>query len=134
MWGNFKSWINLLLPVAYLSGLFYARVYRRRLQQHKEHLETILSAHGLRFVSAEWPGLLQTGPFPKFQVLRVSTNVGGVSGEPRSFWIVTFQDSGGVNHRIWANVQYEAFHLRWVRWRAFNGEDLPEAAKALLEG
>jgi hypothetical protein len=110
-------------------------VWRRHRKDYKEHLEPILESHGLRFVSARWPGFFKVGPFPKFEteVGRPQSRVGGVSGEFSEYRIVTFRDSDGRSHAVWACIEFEMFRLRKVRWRADSTEDLPDTAKGMLE-
>ena len=105
----------------------------RRQASFRKHLEPYLNAHGLRFVAEKWPGYFKTEPFPKFQIRKVSTEVNGVVGEFSEFRIVTFQDSEGRMGEVWAKIEFAGFYLRKIRWRAADTQNLPEAARAILE-
>ncbi len=123
-----------ILVVVVLSVQFLI-TWRRHHRDYREHLEPILSSHGLQFVSARWPWFFKVGPFPKFEVEvgRPQSRVGGIRGEYNEYRIVTFQDSEGKAHEVWANLEFEMFRLRRLRWRTDSRYDLTEAARGLLE-
>ena len=109
--------------------------HRRHMRDHRKDLEPILKTHGLTFVSASWPGRFKVGPFPKFdiEVGRPQSRVGGIRSEFDEYRIVTVQDSRGNLHELWANLEFELFRLRRIRWRAENAGNFPSQAKELLE-
>ena len=99
-----------------------------------EYLAPILLECGVTFISAVYPGLFKTGPFPKFQVRGVpASSVNGVRGESCEYRIVTFSDSNGDIYRLWAAVEFEVFTFRRVRWRAEQKASLPQGVLPLLE-
>jgi len=109
--------------------------HRRHMRDHRKDLEPILKTHGLTFVSASWPGRFKVGPFPKFEIEvgRPQSRVGGIRGEFDEYRIVTVQDSRGNLHELWANLEFELFRLRRIRWRAENAKSLPSQAREMLE-
>ena len=109
--------------------------HRRHERGHRKDLEPILKAHGLTFVSSKSPGRLKVGPFPKFEIEvgRPQSRVGGIRGEFDEYRIVTVQDSRGNLHELWANLEFELFRLRRIRWRAENAKNLPSQAREMLE-
>ena len=109
--------------------------HRRHMRDHRKDLEPILKTHGLTFVSASWPGRFKVGPFPKFEIEvgRPQSRVGGIRGEFDEYRIVTVQDSRGNLHELWANLEFELFRLRRIRWRAENAKNLPSQAREMLE-
>ena len=109
--------------------------HRRHMRDHRKDLEPILKTHGLTFVSASWPGRFKVGPFPKFEIEvgRPQSRVGGIRGEFDEYRIVTVQDSEGNLHELWANLEFELFRLRRIRWRAENAKSLPSQAREMLE-
>ncbi len=123
-----------LLVVAGLAVQFVI-TRRRHGRDHRKELEPILNAHGLTFVSANWPGTFKVGPFPKVEVEvdRPQSRVGGISGEHDEYRIVNVRDSHGNSHELWAKLEFELFRLRRIRWRAEDGQNLPSQARALLE-
>ena len=46
---------------------------------------------------------------------------------------VTFKDAAGQVHQIWACVEFVAFQVGSVRWRAENTGSLPPAVLAISE-
>ncbi len=106
--------IGIGVLVALGLTVWFLIVWRRNHRDYREYLEPILASHGVRFVSAEWPGFFNVGPFPKFEVEvgRPQSRVLGFSGEYDVYKIVTFRDSEGRTHEIWANLEFEMFHLR----------------------
>jgi hypothetical protein len=125
--------IGALLVVGLVVRFLIRR--RRHRRDYREHLEPILAERGLKFVSATYPGMFKIGPFPKFEIEvgRPYSHVCGSRGEYCEYRIVTFSDSEGKTHQVWAQVEFEMFRFRRVRWRAENKEHLPASAKALLE-
>ena len=109
--------------------------HRRHRRDRRKDLEPILKTHGLTFVSASWPGRFKVGPFPKFEIEvgRPQSRVGGIRGEFDEYRIVTVQDSRGNLHELWANLEFELFRLRRIRWRAENAKSLPSQAREMLE-
>ena len=109
--------------------------HRRHIRDHRKDLEPILKTHGLTFVSASWPGRLNVGPFPKFQIEvgRPHSRVGGIRGEYDEYRIVTVQDSQGNLHELWAKLEFELFRLHRIRWRAENAGNLSSQAREILE-
>ena len=109
--------------------------HRRHMRDHRKDLEPILKTHGLTFVSASWPGRFKVGPFPKFEIEvgRPQSRVGGIRGEFDEYRIVTVQDSRGNLHELWANLEFELFRLRLIRWRAENAKSLPSQARRILD-
>jgi len=109
--------------------------WRRHHRDFTKELEPVLRSVGLRFVSATWPGWFKVGPFPKLEVElgRPQSRVGGIHGEYAEYRIVTFRDSEGQTHEIWAKIEFEMFRLRRIRWDATRKRKLPEAAKELIE-
>ena len=108
---------------------------RRHRRDHRKELEPILKTHGFAFVSARWPGRFKVGPFPKFEIEvgRPQSRIGGIRGEYDEYRIVTFQDSKGNNHELWAKLEFELFRLRRIRWCAENAGSLPSEAREMLE-
>lgn len=107
---------------------------RRNKQDLTEYLEPPLRECGVTFISAVYPGLFKVGPFPKFEVeVTPQTNVGGIRGEYLEYRIVTFKDSGGQVYQVWACVEFVAFQLSRIRWRAESTESLPPRVAAILE-
>ena len=131
------STIYVGIGIFALLGLVvqFTVIWHRHHRDCREHLEPILAARGLQFVSARWPGFFKLGPFPKFEVEvgHPQSKLGGIRGEYDEYRIVTFQDSEGKAYQVWACVEFGLFRLRRVRWRADPAEDLPEAAQTLLE-
>ena len=86
-------------------------------------------------MSASWPGRFKVGPFPKFEIEvgHPQSRVGGIRGEFDEYRIVTVQDSQGNLHELWANLEFELFHLQRIRWRAENDKNLPAQARKMLE-
>jgi hypothetical protein len=128
------GWVLAIVgPISVAVALLVA--LRRHRREYREFLEPALAEHGLRFVSSEYPEMFKTGPFPKFEILPLRTwvNVLGISGQYFVYRIVTFQNPAGRPHQVWANLQFEVFRLRRIRWRAENEDELPEAARALLK-
>lgn len=127
----------LIIGIFIVIGLtlYFLIIWRRHQKDFREYIEPVLESCGLKFVSAKWPGFFKVGPFPKFEVEigRPQSRVGGIRGEFNEYRIVTFLDSDGRSHEIWANIEFEMFRLRFIKWRAVNEHSLPEAAKALLE-
>ena len=109
--------------------------HRRHRRDHRKELEPILKAHGFAFVSARWPGRFNVGPFPKFEIEvgRPQSRIGGIRGEYDEYRIVTFQDSKGKNHELWAKLEFELFHLRRISWRVGEGQNLPLQYREMLE-
>ena len=109
--------------------------HHRHRRDHRQALEPVLKTHGLTFVSASWPGRFKVGPFPKFEIEvgRPQSRVGGIRGEFDEYRIVTVQDSRGNLHELWANLEFELFRLRRIRWRAENAKSLPSQAREILE-
>jgi hypothetical protein len=108
---------------------------RRRKRDLREYLEPPLQNCGVTYISAVYPGLFKTGPFPKFEVEvgRPQTSVNGTRGEFNEYRVVSFQDSNGRVHQLWALVEFEMFQAKRVRWRAEQKESLPPGVLALLE-
>ena len=125
--------IGLLVAGGLAVQLFIT--HRRHMRDHRKDLEPILKTHGLTFVSASWPGRFKVGPFPKFEIEvgRPQSRVGGIRGEFDEYRIVTVQDSQGNLHELWANLEFELFRLRRIRWRAENAKSLPSQAREMLE-
>ena len=109
-------------------------LWHRHHRDYREHLEPILASHALQFVYARWPGFFKVGPFSKFEfeVGRPQSRVAGIRGEYSEYRIVTFLDSEGRTHEVWAQLAFEMFRFCEVKWRAESKSDLPEGAKALL--
>ena len=109
--------------------------HRRHRRDHRKDFEPILKTHGLTFVSARWPGRFNVGPFPKFEIEvgHPQSRIGGIRGEFDEYRIITVQDSQGKLHELWANLEFELFSIRRIRWRAENAGNLPSQAKELLE-
>ncbi len=125
--------IGLLVAGGLAVQLFIT--HRRHMRDHRKDLEPILKTHGLTFVSASWPGRFKVGPFPKFEIEvgRPQSRVGGIRGEFDEYRIVTVQDSRGNLHELWANLEFELFRLRRIRWRAENAKSLHSQAREMLE-
>ena len=128
-------YIGIRVLVAGGFGVQLLITHRRHGRDHRKDFEPILKTHELTFVSSRWPGRLKVGPFPKFeiQVGRPQSRVGGIRGEFAEYRIVTVRDSRGNLHELWANLEFEIFRLRRIRWRAENAKSLPSQAKELLE-
>ena len=127
--------IGFIVLVATGIFIYVVIIWRRHQNDYKEHLAPILNAHRFKFVTAKWPGIFKVGPFPTFEVEkgRVQSRIFGFRGEFSEYRIVKFQDPKGQAHEIWANIEFELFRFRRVRWRAYNTQVLPENAKAMLE-
>jgi len=125
--------VGLLVAVGIAVQLVINR--RRHGRDHREQLEPILAEHGLTFISARWPGFFKVGPFPKIEVEvgRPQTRVMGVRGEYDDYRIVMCTDAAGNTHELWAKLEFEAFNLCRIRWRAGNAESLPPESRGLLE-
>jgi hypothetical protein len=125
--------IGLLVAGGLAVQLFIT--HRRHMRDHRKDLEPILKTHGLTLVSARWPGRFKVGPFPIFEIEvgRPQSRVGGIRGEFDEYRIVTVQDSRGNLHELWANLEFELFRLRRIRWRAENARSLPSQAREMLE-
>jgi hypothetical protein len=132
MMDTFDWVVAILVPLSAAVALLTA--LRRHRKDYREFLEPALAAQGLAFVSSKYPGIFKVGPFPKFEIqpLRIRVNILGVSGQHSEYRIVTFHDPAGRPHEIWANLDFEGFRLRRIRWRAEDKEALPESARALL--
>ena len=128
-------YIGIGILVVIGLAFYFLITWRRHQKDFREHLEPILKSYGLRFVAARWTGFFKVGPFPKLEIEvgRPQSRVGGIRGEFSEYRIVTFQDSEGRTHEVWANLEFEMFRLRSIRWRAASVHDLPEAAKTMLE-
>lgn len=128
-------YIGIGVLVAGGFGVQLLITHRRHGRDHRKDLEPILIAHGLTFVSASWPGRFKVGPFPKFEIEvgRPQSRVGGIRGEYDEYRIVTVQDSRGNLHELWANLEFELFRLRRIRWRAEDAKNLPSQAREMLE-
>ena len=128
-------YIGIGVLVAIGLGVQLFITHRRHMRDHRKDLEPILKTHGLTFVSASWPGRFKVGPFPKFEIEvgRPQSRVGGIRGEFDEYRIVTVQDSRGNLHELWANLEFELFRLRRIRWRAENAKSLPSQAREMLE-
>ena len=113
----------------------FRRLRQRHGRAYREHLAPILERHGVCFVSSEFPGWFKTGPFPKFEVEvgRPQTRVAGLRGEFDEYRLVTVSDSGGNECTLWALLEFEAFRLRRVRWRAEPEAQATDSVRALLE-
>lgn len=127
--------IGFIVLVATGIFIYVFIIWRRHQKDYREHLEPILNAHGFKFVTAKWPGFFKVGPFLSFEVEkgRVQSRIFGFRGEFSEYRIVKFQDPKGQLYEIWANIEFELFRFRRVRWRAYNTQDLPENTKAMLE-
>ena len=128
-------YIGIGVLVAGGFGVQLLITHRRHGRDHRKDLEPILIAHGLTFESAGWPGRFKVGPFPKFEIEvgRPQSRVGGIRGEYDEYRIVTVQDSRGNLHELWANLEFELFRLRRIRWRAEDAKNLPSQAREMLE-
>ena len=128
-------YIGIGVLVASGLGVQLLITHRRHMRDHRKDLEPILKTHGLTFVSASWPGMFKVGPFRKFEIEvgRPQSRVGGIRGEFDEYRIVTVQDSRGNLHELWANLEFELFRLRRIRWRAENAKSLPSQAREMLE-
>lgn len=126
---------SIVILVAAGISFYFLIIFRRHQKDYREHLQPILKTHGLRFVAARWPGFFKLGPFPKLEVEkgRSQSRIFGIRGEFDELRIVTFKDSGGQSYEAWANVEFELFRLRRIRWRLNNTQDLPENVKAMIE-
>lgn len=125
---------GLLIVVSLLFSWFV--FHRRRHRDPRPYLEPILSRHDLRYVSSRAPGgLLDTGPFPKVEVTvgRPQTEVGGIRGEYAQYRIVSIEDADGVGCEVWAQLEFERFRVRRVRWRAASDGSVPASVRPLLE-
>jgi hypothetical protein len=99
-----------------------------------EYLAPVLRECGVNFISAVYPGLFKTGPFPKFEVrIGPASTVNGVRGECSEYRIVTFSGSKQEVYRLWAVVEFEVFTFKRVRWRAEQKTSLPQSVLPLLE-
>lgn len=107
---------------------------RRKRKDCRKWLEPVLAEHGLKYVSAEYPGLFKTGPFPKFEIriAHISVRIFGISGQYSLYRRVVFQDENGKLYELWACLEFEAFRLRRIRWRDEGTGRLPKSASALL--
>ena len=125
-----------------LGGVVLSVVLSRR--RHRKdlrvYLEPDIKKAGMEFVSAVAPnGLLNCGPFPNFEFgswkATGNFSAAGVqtSGDYDEYRIVSFRDSQGQIHRLWAMVEFESYHLSRVRWRAERIEGLPSSVLAILE-
>lgn len=111
-------------------------ISRRRHQRDlRQYLEPELRRCGVDFISAVYPGMFKIGPFPKieFEVGRPQSTIGGIRGEYDEYRIVSFKDSTGATHRLWALVEFEMFRFRRVRWRAEQKDGLPPSVLPILE-
>ena len=129
--------IPILIGVLVAAGAAFQLLLLRRRhgRSYREHLAPILEGHGLSLVSSEFPGWFQTGPFPRFEVEvgRPQTRVAGVRGEFDEYRRVTAVDPGGNEFTLWALLEFEAFRLRRVRWRAEPEARPPDSMGTLLE-
>ena len=132
---NIVLYIGIGLLVAGGLAVQLVITHRRHMRDHRKDLEPILQTHGLTFVSASWPGRFKVGPFPKFEIEvgRPQSRVGGIRGEFNEYRIITVQDARGKIHELWANLEFELFRLRRIRWRAENAKRLPSKAREMLE-
>ena len=126
---------GIVILVVIGLAVHFLITWRRHQKEYREHLEPLLKSHGLQFLAAKWPGYFKVGPFPKFEteVGRPQSRAFGIRGEFDEYRIVTFKDSEGRAHDVWAMLEFETFRFRRVRWRAVSTENLPEPAKAMLE-
>jgi hypothetical protein len=108
---------------------------RRHKRDLSEYLEPPLQKCGVTFISAVYPGLFKVGPFPKFEVEvgGPQTSINGTRGEHDEYRIVSFKDSEGQTHQIWALVEFEIFQFKRVRWRAEQKDSLPSSVLPILE-
>ena len=129
--------ITVLLGILIAGGAAFQFLLLRRRhgRSHREHLAPSLERYGLSLVSSEFPGWFKTGPFPRFEIEvgRPQTRVAGVRGEFDEYRLVTAADSGGNQCRLWALLEFEAFRLRRVRWRAEPNAKAPDSVRTLLE-
>ena len=127
--------IELIILVVTGIFIYVFIVWRSHQKDYKEHLEPILNKHGFKFVTAMWPGFFKVGPFPNIEVEKgkVQSRIFGFRGEFNEYRIVKFQDPQGQFYEIWANIEFELFRFRRVRWRAYNTQVVPENAKVMLE-
>lgn len=129
--------IYVILPLLIAAGVAFQLLLLRRRhgRPYGEHLAPILERHGLCLVSSEFPGWFATGPFPRFEVEvgRPQTRVAGLSGEFDEYRRVTVSDPDGNECTLWALLEFEAFRLRRVRWRAEPQTGAPDTVTALLE-
>ena len=117
------SWCFPLVVIALLvfgSVLAFTMLYRRHHQDLSEYFVDALRPLGLKLVSVEDPGWFNVGPFPHFEWTSGGphSDINGIRGEYNLYRIVTFSDSDGNTHRVWAKVEFEVFMFRQVRWRA----------------
>ena len=129
--------VSIGIGVLAASGLAVQLLvtHRRHRRDHRKDFEPVLKTHGLTFVSARWPGRFNVGPFPKFEIEvgRPQSRVGGIRGDYDEYRIVTVQDSQGKLHELWANLEFEPFSIRRIRWRAENAGNLPSQAREMLD-
>ena len=133
--GDVSITVLIGVLVAGAAAFQFLLLRRRHGRSYREHLAPILERHGLSLVSSEFPGWFKTGPFPRFEVEvgRPQTRIAGVRGEFDEYRLVTAADSGGHQCTLWALLEFEAFRLQRVRWRAEPEAQAPDSVRTLLE-
>lgn len=108
------TWLFALAAIA--VGMLVLLV--RRLDDERRWIEPILKEQGLTFVASRTPGFFDVGPFPKleFHVGGHQNNFMGISGEYRSYRIVTFHDAGGRERVSWACLEHDSAGDVRIRW------------------
>ncbi len=128
--------VSLLFLAVVLAQIpiYLGIVNRRHRQDLSEYLVPDLSKCGLKLVSAVFPGRFKVGPFPKFEMtIGPASCVGGVRGEYSEYRVVTCTDAAGRTYELWAQVHFELFRFRNIRWRAENKAALPQNVWSILE-
>lgn len=127
--------VGMVLMIALGFAVPIGVGFARRRRDYREVLEPILAERGLSFISSRRPGMFNVGPFPKVELKfgRPQSHAIGVKGEYSAFRIVSCRESEGSAFELWAQIEFELFRLRRVRWRAEYPEKLPAEARKLLE-
>jgi hypothetical protein len=77
-----------------------------------------LDESGYQLIDISIPGLLKTGPFPKFRIrlLPIQTEIMGVSGEQTFYRIVKYKNKSGVIKESWIRIDVTAFRVERIKW------------------
>lgn len=118
--------VGLSLVVVYVTA------QQRHRKDYREYLAPALSQHGLQFVSARYPGVFKVGPFPIVES-RANLNRRVNFGSFVEYRVISCVDQAGRPFELWAQLDFVAFVLQRLRWKAGHESNIPDSAKALLE-
>ncbi len=109
---------------------------KRHNKSYREYLEPMFEQHNLKFISSQFPGWFQVGPFQKIEaeVGRPQSKIPFIgSGEYCQYRIVEIQTCSGKHYTLWALLDFELFSLQKIRWRVSPGDPISEEFEKLLE-